>query len=102
MQAKHKGARKINGVQDALAFCTHQFHVVRWLSVEPLPTPDMDRPHWNPVTCRLTFSGKLVRQLAKRARNCIAVLNAFEEEGWPACIDDPLRGGEKETSRLGA
>ena len=32
----------------------------------------------------------VVRRLPKRAKNCIRILDAFEEEGWPACVYDPL------------
>ena len=47
----------------------------------------------------LMHEGELIRAYVKRATNCITVLAAFEELGWPPCIDDPLPGG-KHSDRL--
>jgi len=57
------------------------------------------RPRWNKDTGELRIGDNLVRELVKRAENCVAVLDAFEEEGWPASIDDPLSEG-KNVQRL--
>jgi hypothetical protein len=42
------------------------------------------RPHW--ATGRLIYRGEVVREVAGRATNQIAVLNAFEHQAWPARI----------------
>jgi hypothetical protein len=57
------------------------------------------RPHFDASTGELTLRGEMVREYAKRAKNCFAVLSAFEESEWPPCIDDPLRDG-KNAERL--
>jgi hypothetical protein len=59
----------------------------------------IERPHFDWTTGELTFRGELIREYVKRANNCRAVLAAFEESGWPLCIDDPLLGG-KDADRL--
>lgn len=53
------------------------------------------RPNWNHETGELHFSGKRVRRVGYpgRATNVVAILDAFEEQGWPNRIDDPLPGG---------
>jgi hypothetical protein len=58
-----------------------------------------NRPRWNSVKCELTFGLKRIRKVARRAHNCIAVLDAFEEHGWPYRIIDPLPDG-KHAERL--
>jgi hypothetical protein len=35
----------------------------------------------------------VVKRFREPAPNQVAILRAFEEEGWPARIDDPLFGG---------
>lgn len=57
------------------------------------------RPQFDAITRALTFRGEVVRTYTPRATNCLAVLQAFEEEGWPLRIDDPLKGG-KDAARL--
>jgi hypothetical protein len=56
-------------------------------------------PTWDSESCRIIFRGEVVRSVAKRATNCICILTAFNECGWPYCIDDPLPGG-KDADRL--
>lgn len=48
------------------------------------------RPHWNPRLRELRLSGRLVKRYRVPAECQELILNAFEEEGWPECIDDPL------------
>lgn len=52
------------------------------------------RPNWNRERGELTFDGEVVRQIARvnQARNIVLILDAFQEEGWPRRIDDPLPG----------
>ena len=38
----------------------------------------------------LYFAGRIVKRFPRAARNQEIVLCAFEEEGWPYRIDDPL------------
>jgi hypothetical protein len=47
-------------------------------------------PHWNCKLRQLSFAGCVVKQFRLPARNQEAVLSAFEGEGWPPLIDDPL------------
>lgn len=52
-------------------------------------------PIWDSACGTLAFSGAKVtfRPIAK---NCIAVLNVFQEMGWPDRIDDPVPGGHND------
>lgn len=52
----------------------------------------MTRPSWNRDALELSFEGEVVRRIERpdRAVNLIRLLNAFEEDGWPSRIDDPL------------
>jgi len=47
-------------------------------------------PKWDSMRHELWFSGKLIKKYKWRAANQEAILSAFEEEGWPPRIDDPL------------
>lgn len=47
-------------------------------------------PHWDSETSELRIDGKTVKRYKWPAVNQQIVLSAFEEEGWPAHIDDPL------------
>lgn len=65
-------------------------------------TPAAQRPRWDRDTGKLHYGGKLARQVQNpgRATNIVAILDAFEEQGWPARIDDPLPdGGDKQRLR---
>lgn len=59
------------------------------LGAQPPPTAD-DRPHWDPDQRELHVGGLLVKQFKLPSPNQQMVLMAFEEEGWPPRIDDPL------------
>jgi hypothetical protein len=41
----------------------------------------------------LTWNGEPVASYTRSAPNQARILSAFEEEGWPARIDDPLAPG---------
>lgn len=58
-----------------------------------------DKPHFDEVTGELSFRGQVVRSYSPRGTNCLPVLIAFEEEGWPRRINDPLPVG-KNAQRL--
>ncbi len=54
------------------------------------PGGDPSRPHWDAARRRLTYEGLLVKQFRGRPGTQEIILAVFEEEGWPARIDDPL------------
>ena len=47
-------------------------------------------PHWDRDRRELWLGKKLVKQFRLPSRNQETILAAFEEEGWPGSIDDPL------------
>ena len=47
-------------------------------------------PKWNPETRMLSIDGTVVKRFKWTAVNQEAILAAFEEEGWPSRVDDPL------------
>lgn len=47
-------------------------------------------PKWDKVRHELRLGGKVIKKFKWRAANQEAILCAFEEEGWPPRIDDPL------------
>jgi len=51
------------------------------------------KPCWDCERHELTFSGRVVKRFRWPASNQEAILAAFEEEHWPAKIDDPLPPG---------
>jgi hypothetical protein len=58
-----------------------------------LPAPDdayRDIPRWDCNRNELTFRGQLVKIFRRPATNQQLILSAFEEEGWPEFIHDPL------------
>jgi hypothetical protein len=50
----------------------------------------IERPRWDPDRLELRLGSVVVKQFKAPAPNQETVLAAFEEEGWPARIDDPL------------
>ncbi len=68
-------------------------------SIEPIGKPSPNRfvqpralamPSWDLVSRRLQFGARIVKRFRWPAANQMAVLCAFQEEGWPERIDDPL------------
>jgi hypothetical protein len=49
-----------------------------------------ERPVWDGGCRRLVWRGLVVKRLRGRAPSQEAILAAFQEEGWPPRIDDPL------------
>jgi hypothetical protein len=47
-------------------------------------------PEWDPERHELRVGGKLVKQFKLPSPNQEKILAAFQEEGWPPRIDDPL------------
>jgi hypothetical protein len=56
----------------------------------PVEVDVVDRPHWDRHKRVLTLDGKVIKQFKRPAENQFIVLNAFEEQSWPAETDDPL------------
>jgi len=52
--------------------------------------PNGHVPEWNPVTRELHLGGILIKRFKQPSQNQERVLTAFQEEGWPQRIDDPL------------
>lgn len=48
------------------------------------------KPSWDNERHELRCAGKIVKKFKWRAANQETILAAFEEEGWPAHVDDPL------------
>jgi hypothetical protein len=59
------------------------------LAVSPT-SPGLLVPEWDDQRHELRLGKKLVKRFKWRAANQEAVLSAFQEEGWPPRIDDPL------------
>jgi hypothetical protein len=53
-------------------------------------TNEAQRPHWEPGSRTLTIGDIVVKRFHRPARVQAIVFGAFEEEGWPASIDDPI------------
>jgi hypothetical protein len=49
-----------------------------------------DRPHWDRRTRTLFFGDRVVKRLRRTAPIAELILQAFEDQGWPFRIDDPL------------
>src|SRR5262249_10862733 len=60
------------------------------------------RPRWDSTRRELSLDGRVVKRYRVPAQNQETILGAFEEEGWPEHIDDPLpvRGDIDPRTRL--
>ncbi len=47
-------------------------------------------PDWDPVRRELRYQGQVIKRYRVPAHNQELILTAFQESGWPECIDDPL------------
>lgn len=54
------------------------------------PADWSEAPRWDGERHELRWGAKLVKRFREPARNQELILAAFEEEGWPPHIDDPL------------
>jgi len=50
----------------------------------------LEKPQWDADRQKLYFGGELVKEFKLPSPNQTAILAAFEEEQWPAHVDDPL------------
>ncbi len=59
-------------------------------------------PHWDRKLRVLSLGGRIVKQFRVPSANQAAVFDAFQREGWPRRIDDPLdyRAGRDSKYRL--
>ncbi len=73
-----KGASHANGSHGDLSLCTSNSNGC------------LSAPHWDAESRELSVNGYMVKRFRWQASNQERVLNAFEEEGWPRRIDDPL------------
>lgn len=48
------------------------------------------KPVWDGSRRELRFEGQVVKRFRVPAQNQEIILQAFHEDGWPHCIDDPL------------
>jgi hypothetical protein len=53
------------------------------------PAPG-EKPRWDRAARELWFAGAVVLRFRRGARNQERLLEAFQEQGWPPEIDDPL------------
>lgn len=58
----------------------------------PAIDPSVQHPTWNDDTRELYWGNLLVKRFRKPAENQVEILAAFEKEGWPRVIPDPLGG----------
>lgn len=72
--------------RNGTAFCGANARSTGNGNSKPLPI----LPSWDPERRVLRVNGTLVKQFKWTAENQEAILCVFEEEGWPARIDDPL------------
>lgn len=69
---------------------------MRRSSPKPKRTGKPPVPEWNKHNGELHFRGQLIRKIRVMANpsNIQRIVDAFQEEGWPTSIDNPLPGGE--------
>jgi hypothetical protein len=58
--------------------------------VAPNPAVPASNPHWDSEDRILYVGHQVVKEFRVRSPNQEAILSAFEEEGWPHYVDDPL------------
>src|SRR5205807_601151 len=60
----------------------------------PGAVPSLALPVWDAERRELRLGGVLVKKFRRPAANQELILAVFQEEGWPAKIDDPLPNGD--------
>jgi hypothetical protein len=55
-----------------------------------IPAESRVTPAWDTVRRELRYRGKVIKRYRVPAQNQELILTAFQESGWPECIDDPL------------
>lgn len=72
--------------------------LLRFLNEQVEATPQGDKPSWDAASGKLFLDGEIARRL-RRLRsptNVEQILNAFQQAGWPAEVENPL-GGDAQT-----
>ena len=64
---------------------------------EPHTAPT--RPRWDPANRTLYWGHLPVKRYSVPAPNQERILSAFEEEGWPPHLDDPLSGAHRQDAK---
>lgn len=80
----------IEFVREALAPYRHRQDAAAAPSGNGQATRRGLKPRWDRDRQELRLGDELVKQFKVPAANQERILAAFEEEGWPVCIDDPL------------
>lgn len=81
------------------AKAAHSMATVANLLILPYSPPFMadgpaELPIWDAVRRELRLGSVVVKRFRQPAKNQEMILAAFQEEGWPPHIDDPLPGGD--------
>jgi hypothetical protein len=58
-----------------------------------------DKPSWDHQPRALRWRGAIIRSWRRAAPNQEAALDAFEKEGWPDAINDPLEPDDHQESK---
>lgn len=67
----------------------------------PAPTQAAgEHPEWDPNHRELRFRGQVVKRYRVPAPNQELILSAFQEDGWPEFIDDPLPPAPNQDPKL--
>lgn len=73
----------------------------RWLLRElGEPEAPLEGIEWRKELGELRWNGEVIRKVAVgRAKNVVAILDAFHESGWPERMDDPIPNGDDQRLR---
>ncbi|MBN1395938.1 MAG: hypothetical protein JW959_13030 [Pirellulales bacterium] len=66
---------------------------------EPAPSPSNATPRWDAQRRELRVGRRVAKRFKTPSPNQETILSAFEEEGWPNRIDDPLRPQAEQDSK---
>lgn len=81
-----------------------QLHSIHGSAVQPTEPETVLAavPHWDPTSRELRWRNYLILHFKLPSPNQETILTAFEEEGWPPCIGDPLypQSSQQPTERL--
>ena len=67
---------------------------------DPHPlTKQRPKPVWDQLRRELRFGDQVVKRFRVPAPNQELILQTFQEEDWPACIDDPLPPTQNQASK---
>ena len=69
------------------------------LNINPSKLSNGRMPFWDPITRELRLGDVIIKRFKWKGINQETVLSAFQEDGWPTVIDDPLPPKEEQDSR---